>query len=62
MDMDALTTAVFVLGMEKGARLLQRLNAQAVFIDTDRNVYVTKGLKEKFTLSGRETARHERSA
>jgi thiamine biosynthesis lipoprotein len=62
MDMDALTTAVFVLGIEKGTRLLQRLNAQAVFIDTDRNVYVTKGLKEKFTLSGRETARHERSA
>jgi len=61
MDMDALSTAAFVLGIEKGARLLQRLNVQAVFIDTDHNVYVTNELQDKFSLSGKQ-ARQERSA
>jgi len=62
MDMDALTTAVFVLGIEKGAQLLQCIGAQAVFIDIDRNVYVTEGLREKFSLSPVKEAWQKRSA
>ena len=56
MDMDALATAVFVLGPEKGIRLLQRLNAQGVFIDDGCNVYVTKELQEKFRLAPKKAA------
>jgi thiamine biosynthesis lipoprotein len=48
MDMDALTTAVFVLGMEKGMELLQRFGAQAVFVKTNGEVYVTEGLRASF--------------
>jgi len=48
MDMDALTTAVFVSGIEKGMKLLERLNAQAIFIGAGGEVYVTEGLQAQF--------------
>lgn len=44
LEMDALSTAVFILGMKKGSRLIKKLNAQAVFIDDNRNVFTTKGI------------------
>jgi thiamine biosynthesis lipoprotein len=51
MDMDALTTAVFILGMEKGTELLKRFGAQAVFVKTNGEVYVTEGLRNNFRLT-----------
>lgn len=46
---DALSTILFVAGMEKGLSLLERFNgAEAIIIDMDLQVYVTAGLKECF--------------
>ena len=47
---DALSTACFVLGIEKGKALLEEYNAQAVFCDEQKRVYVTEGLAQRFTL------------
>ncbi len=45
---DGLSTACFVLGLEKGLPLLEKYGAEAVFVDKAKNVYVTEGAK--FTL------------
>lgn len=50
-DADALSTSVFVLGLEKGRELVEALEGvEAVFITDDKKVYVTDGLKDKFTF------------
>ncbi len=49
MDADALSTILFVAGMDKGLELLKGFRgAEAVFVDTDLRVYVTEGLKDSF--------------
>jgi thiamine biosynthesis lipoprotein len=49
MDADALSTAVFVLGYEKGRALVESLEGvDAVFVFDDRNIYPTGGID--FTL------------
>ncbi len=46
---DALSTAVFVSGMDKGLKLLEKIpTAQAVLVDQNLDVHVTKGLKDRF--------------
>lgn len=45
---DALSTACFVLGEEKSRALLEKYDAQAVFIDHAGNITITDGLKEQF--------------
>jgi thiamine biosynthesis lipoprotein len=47
MDMDALTTALFVLGVERGLPLLVQLHAQAVFVNDHLDIYATPDLKIK---------------
>lgn len=50
-DADALDTAVFILGLEKGKKLIQQYGGvEAVFITTDKKIYVTDGLKGNFKL------------
>ena len=48
---DALSTACFVLGREKGEALLAQYGADGVFIDTAGKVYVTAGLKKDFEIT-----------
>lgn len=48
---DALSTAAFVLGREKGTELLQKYGAEGIFIEKDYSIYVTDGLKNSFTLT-----------
>lgn len=50
MELDALATAIFILGPEKGAALLQRCGAEAIFITQSGDVMTTNGLKNEFTL------------
>lgn len=51
MDADALSTATFVLGLEKGMKLVESLKGvEAIFITKDKKVYVTEGLKSSFTF------------
>lgn len=52
---DGLSTACFVLGLEEGMKLVETYRAEAVFIDSEQNVYVTDGLQEKFELVSKET-------
>jgi thiamine biosynthesis lipoprotein len=51
LDADALSTAVFALGWEKGAALIETLNgAAAIFVLEDLSVRCTQGVE--FTLTG----------
>ena len=45
---DALSTAVFVLGIEIGMKLLRKYNAQAVFVLETGELYVTEKLKADY--------------
>jgi len=51
-DADALDTAVFILGLEKGKALIQQYGGiEAVFVTTDKKIYVTEGLKGNFKFT-----------
>jgi len=57
IDADALSTAVFVLGWEKGKELIARVEgAGGIFVFDDLAVRVTENLKEDFTLTAAEYA------
>jgi len=47
---DGLSTACFVLGKEKAMKLLEAYDAEGIFVDQDKNVYITDGLRDKFEL------------
>ena len=51
---DALSTACFVLGREDGMKLLEEFDAEGIFINSDNNITVTDGLKDRFTLTSRD--------
>ena len=51
---DALSTACFVLGREDGMKLLEEFDAEGIFIDSDNNITVADGLKDRFTLISRD--------
>jgi thiamine biosynthesis lipoprotein len=50
IELDALTTAVFVLGMEEGIHLLERYDLDGVFVNNKQEIFVTKRLQDSFTL------------
>ncbi|WP_265444637.1 FAD:protein FMN transferase [Acetivibrio straminisolvens] len=51
IDADALSTTVFVLGLEEGMKLIESLEGvEAVFITEDKEIYVTDGLKDTFVF------------
>ena len=51
---DALSTAVFVLGLEKGMTLVEGADGvEAIFITKNKEVYISSGLKESFNLTDR---------
>ncbi len=46
---DALSTILFVTGMDKGLKILKSFpGTEAILIDNDLAVYVTYGLKDRF--------------
>jgi thiamine biosynthesis lipoprotein len=45
IDSDGLSTACFVLGMEKSKKLLKAYDAEAIFVDAEKNVYMTDGIQ-----------------
>lgn len=58
-EADALDTAVFILGLEKGRQLVEQYGGvEAVFVTTDKKIYVTEGLKDNFQLVD-ETGEYE---
>ncbi|MDA3811701.1 MAG: FAD:protein FMN transferase [Spirochaetaceae bacterium] len=51
IDADALSTSLFVLGVEKGMDLIESIdNAEAVFVTKGRDVLYSSGANELFTL------------
>ena len=48
---DALSTACFVLGQEKGQKLLEKYDAEGLFIDHEGNITMTEGMQQYFHLS-----------
>ena len=60
MEMDALSTAVFVLGIEEGTKLLKRCETEGIFILKTQEVFITSGLQEQFKLINKQEAKsHE---
>ena len=47
---DGLSTAVFVLGAEKGLELINTLGIDAILVDVNRKVRITENLKDKIEL------------
>lgn len=48
---DALSTAIFILGLEEGMKLINNLeDMEAIFITKNKEIYVTDGLREDFIL------------
>lgn len=47
---DGLSTACFVLGMEDAMDLLEEYDADAAFVNEDGFVYLTSGMKDRFSL------------
>ena len=47
---DALSTACFVMGLEKGMDYAEHKGVDAVFVTKDKKVYVTKNLKRSFRI------------
>ncbi|MBR6478211.1 MAG: FAD:protein FMN transferase [Lachnospiraceae bacterium] len=46
---DALSTACFVLGKEKGMALAEKYGAEALFVGEDDQIYMSEGMKAMFT-------------
>ncbi|MBF0777991.1 FAD:protein FMN transferase [Streptococcus cuniculi] len=52
---DALSTTLFLLGIDKGMEFIDQLeDVEAVFVDKERGVHLSKGLKNRFELSNEE--------
>lgn len=54
LESDALATACFVLGKEKGMALAEAYDAEAIFVDEDKQVYTTKGASKFFELTNED--------
>ncbi|MBQ8784147.1 MAG: FAD:protein FMN transferase [Clostridia bacterium] len=54
LDCDALSTACFILGYRESLELLEKYEAQAVFVFDNHTVSVTDGLKNDFKLTSND--------
>jgi thiamine biosynthesis lipoprotein len=50
MELDALTTAVFVSGIREGYDFLNKYHLQGILVSKDMNVMITQGLQDKFAF------------
>lgn len=51
MDGDALSTCIFTMGIEKGIDFIENLpNIDAIWITENKEIYITKGIKNIFNL------------
>ena len=54
MDADALATAVFVMGKERGMDLLRRMNTEGLCIDTEKTIDATESIKTQALVLNEE--------
>ncbi|WP_125154687.1 FAD:protein FMN transferase [Clostridium rectalis] len=61
IDGDAISTSTYILGLEKGLKLVESLEGvEAIFVTSDKKVYITSGLKDSFNLTNKEYTYEER--
>ncbi len=53
-ELDGLSTAVFVMGLKSGMRLLNKYHIEGIFMEGSGATYVTPGLKDKFSMDKKE--------
>lgn len=58
MEMDALATTVLLLGMKEGMKLMDRCQAEGIFITDAKEVYVTPGIANKFKMTDQQENRY----
>lgn len=51
---DAMSTACFVMGLQKGMEYVEEKGVEAVFVTTDKKVYVSSGIKKRFRLQAKD--------
>lgn len=49
-ELDALSTAVFIMGTEKALNIIKKLNIDAVFITNEKKIFATNGLKSNLKI------------
>ncbi|MEG2867679.1 MAG: FAD:protein FMN transferase [Terrisporobacter sp.] len=55
IDGDALSTSVFAMGLEYGLEFIEsQQNVEAIFVTTDKKVYLSSGMKTVFNLTNTE--------
>lgn len=55
IDGDALSTSVFAMGVEDGLAFIEsQSNIEAIFVTTDKNIYLSSGVKDIFNLTNTE--------
>ena len=55
INCDALSNTTYILGVDKSIKLIESMNdVDAIFITSDKKVYVTNGLKNNFQLTNKE--------
>lgn len=55
IDADALSTAIFVQGLEEGMELINRIEeVEGIFITKEKEIYITKGLKDDFIFTSED--------
>lgn len=53
-EADAYTTALFVMGYDRARAFCEEHDIEAIFVRNDQTVYVTDGLRDKFSLTSSE--------
>jgi len=54
IDADALSTSFFIKGLDEGLKFIERIDGvEAIAITEDKKIYMTDGLKNKFSLCGK---------
>lgn len=51
IDADAITTALFIMDISESVQLLKRVNAEAIFIMENKDIFLTDGLVNNFMRS-----------
>ncbi|MBC7958371.1 MAG: FAD:protein FMN transferase [Vallitaleaceae bacterium] len=55
IDSDALSTGVFIMGLEEGYKYIESLDdVEAIFVTGDKEIYITDGAKALFKLTAEE--------
>jgi FAD:protein FMN transferase len=51
-DGDGYSTTIFIKGVEEGLKAVEKMDGmEAIFVTKDKKIYLTSGLKDKFTLT-----------